>query len=62
MQRSLGVLVVSFALFAPLSVACGGGTDKPPLTPDDQTANALDAGDVPPVDPNAPAPAAPPAK
>jgi hypothetical protein len=47
MQRSLGVLVVLLALGTGLAVACGGGTDKPPLTPDDPTANAMDAGDVP---------------
>lgn len=61
MQRSLGVVlpsvlihssrffvVVALSLGTMLAVACGGGTDKPPLTPDDPTANALDAGDVPP--------------
>jgi hypothetical protein len=68
MQRSLGVLIESsrffvlafLALVTLLAVACGG-SDKPPLTPDDVTANALDAGDTPPADPNAPQPATPPA-
>jgi hypothetical protein len=67
MQRSLGVLIESsrffvlacLALAALLAAACGGGGDKPPLTPDDVTANALDAGDSPPPDPNATQPAAP---
>ncbi|MEO7113094.1 MAG: hypothetical protein ABI183_21830 [Polyangiaceae bacterium] len=70
MQRSLGVLrrvlngssrffvVVLLALGTALAVACGGGTDKPPLTPDDPTANAMDAGDTPLADPNV-TPAAP---
>jgi hypothetical protein len=49
------------ALAALTAVACGGGGDKPPLTPDDVTANALDAGDTPPADPNATQPATPPA-
>jgi hypothetical protein len=35
------------ALAALLAVACGGGSDKPPLTPDDVTANAMDGGDAP---------------
>jgi hypothetical protein len=69
MQRSLGVLIESsrffvlalVALAALTAVACGGGGDKPPLTPDDVTANALDAGDTPPADPNATQPATPPA-
>jgi hypothetical protein len=60
MQR-FRMSLLAFALLGLLSlmaIACGG-SDKPPLTPDDVTANALDAGDVPPADPNASAPAAP---
>ncbi|MEO8875525.1 MAG: hypothetical protein ABI461_08060 [Polyangiaceae bacterium] len=55
MQRALGVLVVSFIVQLAL-VACGGGTDKPPLTPDDPTAG-FDAGsmDTPAVAPADPA-------
>jgi hypothetical protein len=50
MQRSLGMLVTLLGLLGLLAIACGGGgTDKPPLTPDDPAANALDAGDVPPT-------------
>ena len=51
-------LLALVAFVALLAVACGGGTDKPPLTPDDPTANAMDAGDTPLADPNV-TPAAP---
>jgi hypothetical protein len=57
MQRfGLSILTcVVLGLLAQLAIACGG-SDKPPLTPDDVTANALDAGDVPPpTGPAAPA-------
>ncbi len=73
MQRSLVISPLLFpaafkatcslaliALVALLAVSCGGGTDKPPLTPDDVTANAMDGGDTPPADPNAAQPAAAP--
>lgn len=66
MQRSLGVLIGLSRFFLPAllafgilnAVGCGGGGDKPPLTPDDPTVNAMDAGDVP-ADPATPQPAAP---
>jgi len=61
MQRPLGVLVVTFVVQLAL-IACGGGTDKPPLTPDDPSLMAMDAGDVPSVPPSDPAAAPTPPK
>ena len=46
--------VASAALIASLVVACGGGNDKPPLTPDNLDENA-EAGAAPATTGTAPA-------
>lgn len=64
MHRTPGFLVALVIAAAVAAFACGGGTDKPPLTPDDGAGAMPDAGDMatPPADPNAPQAAAPTAK
>lgn len=61
MKRLVVLLAISAAFGALGAVACGGGNEKPPMTPDEHTQTPTDPTDVgeagAPADPASPAPA-----